>query len=247
MSGYDYSGGAGTSTGGKKRHGRRNALIVVLSLLIILVVVDRIGVIVAQGKIASEIQNQGFSTKPSVSIRGFPFLTQVVTRDLKNVEISADRVTAGPVVVRHLDANMKDIKIDSSFSSGTVGSLDGSGLISFGGLSKTIGNLVGGGPLSDLVGGGLTLKAAGKDEIKANIDLAVISGSATLRVTRVNGSKIKVDLVSSSGLPSELTSSLKNLTVPIPRLPLGLKIQSVSVTSKGISIHVTGHDVKFGG
>ena len=245
MSGYDYGGGA-PAVGGKTRHTWRNVFVVVLALLIILVVVDRLAVYFVQGKIASEIQDQGFSTKPSVSVKGFPFLTQVATRDLKDIEISSDRVKAGPVVIKRLDADMKNTKVDSSFSGGTVGHLDGSGLISFGGLSNTIGNLAGGGPLSDLLGGGLTLSSAGHNEIKAKVDLAVISGSAVLKVVRVSGTKIKVQLISSNGLPSELTDQLKNLTVPIPSLPLGLKIQSVSVTSAGINIHVIGNNVKFG-
>jgi LmeA-like phospholipid-binding len=245
VSGYDYSGTTTAATG-RKRHGWRNVFVVVLALLIILVVVDRLAVYFVQGKIASEIQDQGFSTKPDVSVKGFPFLTQVAARDLKDIEISSNRVKAGPVVIKRLDADMKNTKVDSSFSGGTVGHLDGSGLISFGGLSNTIGNLAGGGPLSDLVGSGLTLSSAGNDEIKAKVDLAVISGSAVLKVVRVSGTKIKVQLISSNGLPSELTDQLKNLTVPIPSLPLGLKIQSVSVTSAGISIHVIGNNVKFG-
>ena len=244
MSGYDYGGGA--PAGAKRRHTGRNVFVVVLALLIILVVVDRLAVYFVQGKIASEIQDQGFSTKPDVSVKGFPFLTQVASRDLKDIEISSNRVKAGPVVIKRLDADMKDTKVDSSFSGGTVGHLDGSGLISFGGLSNTIGNLAGGGPLSDLLGGGLTLSSAGHNEIKAKVDLAVISGSAVLKVVRVSGTKIKVQLISSNGLPSELTDQLKNLTVPIPSLPLGLKIESVSVTSAGISIHVIGNNVKFG-
>jgi hypothetical protein len=245
MSGYDYSG-ASAGSGTRKRHGWRNVFVVVLALLIILVVVDRLAVYFVQGKIASEIQDQGFSTKPDVSVKGFPFLTQVAARDLKDIEISSNRVKAGPVVVKHLDADMKNTKVDSSFSGGTVGHLDGSGLISFGGLSNTIGNLAGGGPLSDLLGSGLTLSSAGHDEIKAKVDLAVISGSAVLKVVRVSGTKLKVQLISSNGLPSELTDQLKDLTVPIPSLPLGLKIESVSVTSAGISIHVIGSNVKFG-
>ena len=245
MSGYDYSSG-GAAGGSRKRHGWRNVFVVVLALLIILVVVDRLAVYFVQGKIASEIQDQGFSTKPDVSVKGFPFLTQVASRDLKDIEISSNRVKAGPVVIKRLDADMKNTKVDSSFSGGTVGHLDGSGLISFGGLSNTIGNLAGGGGLSDLLGSGLTLSSAGHNEIKAKVDLAVISGSAVLKVVRVSGTKIRVQLISSNGLPSELTDQLKNLTVPIPSLPLGLKIESVSVTSAGISIHVIGNNVKFG-
>jgi len=33
--------------------------------------------------------------------------------------------------------------------------------------------------------------------------------------------------------------------VQVPRLPYGISIQSVKVTSQGVLIHVTGSDVKF--
>ncbi len=53
-------------------------------------------------------------------------------------------------------------------------------------------------------------------------------------------------LISSNGLPSQLLDQVRNIAVPIPKLPLGMKIQSVIVTSDGISIRVTGNNVAFG-
>jgi hypothetical protein len=64
-------------------------------------------------------------------------------------------------------------------------------------------------------------------------------------VTREPGNKIHIQLISSQGLPGEITDQLKDLTVPIPALPLGMKIQRIQVTADGISIHVTGDNVKF--
>ena len=53
--------------------------------------------------------------------------------------------------------------------------------------------------------------------------------------------------MSSQGLPSQLLGSVRNIKVPVPQLPLGMKIQSLTVTSAGISIRVTGSHVAFGG
>ena len=64
-------------------------------------------------------------------------------------------------------------------------------------------------------------------------------------MTREPGNKIHIQLLSSQGLPSEITDQLKDLTVPIPALPLGMKIQRIQVNGDGISIHVTGNNVKF--
>jgi hypothetical protein len=242
MSGYEVPAYQGRPRG----HGLRNTIIIVIALLVVLVGIDRLAVYYVQGRIASEIQKQGFPSKPAVSIKGFPFLTQVVSRSFHDVQISSSKVKEGPVEIESINADLSSVKMNSGFSRGTIGHLTGAGVITFSGLSNALGSLVGG-PVSDLVGGaGLTLKPAGSHEVKASIDLLVASGSATWRITRVNGTKIKVHLVRSNGLPADLLSSVRNIPVPIPQLPLGMKIQSVIVTAAGISVRVTGSNVAFG-
>ncbi|HLQ55145.1 MAG TPA: DUF2993 domain-containing protein [Streptosporangiaceae bacterium] len=242
MSTYQAPPGQGRRRG----HGLRNTIIVLVALLIVLVGIDRLAVFYVQGRIASQIQKQGFPSKPTVSIKGFPFLTQVVSRSFQDVQISSSRVKEGPVEIKSINANLSDVKMNSGFSGGTVGHLTGAGVITFAGLSNALGSLVGG-PVASLVGGaGLKLKPVGSDEVRASINLLVSSGSATWRVTRVNATKIRVHLVSSHGLPAGLLSSVQNMSVPIPKLPLGMKIQSVAVTAAGISIRVIGNNVAFG-
>ena len=242
MSGYEVP----ADQGGRRGHGLRNTIIIVVALLVVLVGIDRLAVFYVQGRIASEIQKQGFPSKPDVSVHGFPFLTQVVSRHFQDVTISSKPVKEGPVEIKTINANMSDVRMNSSFSRGTVGHLTGHGVITFNSLSNALGSLVGG-DLSSLIGSsGLTLKPVGSHEVKASIDVLVASGSATWRITRVNGTKIKVHLVSSNGLPSQLLDSVRNIAVPIPQLPLGMKIQSVIVTPDGISIRVIGNNVAFG-
>ena len=45
---------------------------------------------------ASEIQQQGFPKKPDVTINGFPFLTQVISRDFKNIKRQLHQHHRGP-------------------------------------------------------------------------------------------------------------------------------------------------------
>ena len=257
MTGYQSPRGPGGSqtsgyqppAGQRRRsgHGLRNTIIIVIALLVVLVGVDRLAAFYVQGRIASEIQDQGFPSKPDVSIKGFPFLTQVISRHFQDVQISSKPVKEGPVVIQGSNADLSDVRLNSGFSGGTVGHLSGAGVITFASMSNALGSLVGG-PLSSLVGSaGLTLKPVSSDEVKASINLVVTSGSAIWRVTRVSGTKIRVHLVSSQGLPSQLLGSVRNIKVPVPQLPLGMKIQSLTVTSAGISIRVTGSHVAFGG
>ena len=250
--GYPLPGGGGYQPPGqpgrrRRGHGLRNTIIALLVLIVVLVAADRLAAFYVQGRIASQIQDQGFSSKPSVSIKGFPFLTQLIGRHFQDIQISSRKVKAGPVEIQDINAELSDVHLNSGFSGGTVSHLSGAGVIPFGSLSNAIGSLAGGGQLGQLVGAaGLTLKPAGSHKVKASINL-LISGSATWRIIRVSGTEIRVHLVSSSGgIPGALLSSIRNISVPIPKLPLGMKIQGVTVTTAGISVRVSGSQVAFG-
>jgi hypothetical protein len=232
----------------KRRHRLRNTIIALVVLLVVLVAVDRLAAFYVQGRIASQIQDQGFPAKPTVSIKGFPFLTQVISRHFQEVQISSQNVKTGPVEIKSINATMSDVRMNSGYSAGTVGSLAGTGVITFGSMKNAIGNLAGG-QLGQAIGAsGLTLKPVSSDEVKASISLlGLFNASATWQIIRVNGHEIRVHLVSNDGLPGSIVNQARNINVPIPKLPLGMKIQSVVVTSAGITIRVTGHDVAFGG
>ncbi|HEY7147021.1 MAG TPA: DUF2993 domain-containing protein [Streptosporangiaceae bacterium] len=216
-----------------------------IALIAVLVALDFGARAFAESKVASEIQDQGFPKKPDVSINGFPFLTQVASRDMKSIDISSTDVPVGPVTIHLINAKLDGVHINSSFNGATVDTLTGTAQITFGDLSNSLENEVG--PLGSLGGAGLTLKPAGPDEVKASLDLLVTSGSATWKVAKLGGDKINIRLVSSNGLPSELLDSVKNITVPLTGLPLHLKIESVSVTPAGIVGVLGGQDVTFGG
>jgi hypothetical protein len=227
------------------RRGRRY-LIVLVIVVALLVVLDFAARVAAQNIMATKIQQQGLSHKPGVSIGGFPFLTQVASKNFQQVTITATNLTEGPVTITKVDATATGIRLNSySSASGTITSLSGTALISFASLGNTLAQKFG--PLGSLLNGaGLNLTAAGPSEVKASLNLLVTSGSATWRVTRLSGNRLHVGLVGSSGLPSSLLGSIQNLDVQIPKLPLGLTIDSVSVTPSGIVGRVSGHDVKFG-
>jgi hypothetical protein len=239
---------SGYQAAGQTRRPRRRlrtVLIIVIALIVVLVALDFGARAFAESKVSSEIQSQGFPKKPDVSIKGFPFLTQVISRDMKSIEISSTDVPAGPVTIHSIDAVMNGVHINSGFNGATVDTLHGTATITFGELSNSLANQVG--PLGSLGGAGLTLKAAGPDEVTATLDLLVTSGSATWKVTREAGNKLGIHLVSSNGLPSELLNSVQDITVPLSGLPLHLQIDSVSVTSNGIVGTLSSQKVTFGG
>ena len=179
--------GPGAQAPRRRRGGCLRSLVIgVVVLVILLVAADFVAKAVAQNVAASQIQKQGFPKKPSVTIEGFPFLTQVASHDLHQVRLSASDVPEGPVEITAVHAVANNIHLNSGFNSGTIGQVSGTVLISFGSLSSTVTKELG--PVGQLVASsGLHLSAAGPDEVKASVDLVVASGSATWRVSRTYG------------------------------------------------------------
>lgn len=229
----------------RRRRARRYVIALVI-IIVVLVVLDFAARVAAENVMASKIEQQGLQHKPSVTIDGFPFLTQVASRNFRQIHLSDADQTEGPVTVTSINATAHNIKVNSyAFSSGTIGSLSGTALISFASLGNTLTQQVG--PLGSLLNGaGLDLRAAGPNEVKATLNLVVTSGSATWRVTWLSGNRLNIRLVGSDGLPSSLLGSIQDITVQVPKLPLGLTIDSVAVTQAGVVGRVSGSNVPFG-
>ena len=178
-------------------------LVILVVLAVLFVIADRVAVRIADNEFATQIQKQGFSSKPDVSIQGFPFLTQLAARDFKDVHITATGEKVGPVTIDDINATMKDIKLTSGFSSGTVSSIDGTGLITFGSLAKAGSSAAG---VADL-----KISTAEQQRGEDHRDVAgLFTGSGVARVTQT-GNKIHVKLISAGGIPTSLLGGLGGL------------------------------------
>ncbi len=231
------------------RSGSRRAvrwLIAAVVIVAVLVGIDFGARAVAESVLASKVEQQGLASKPDVTIDGFPFLTQVASKDLRRVTITASNIAAGPVTITTLNAAASGIRLSSyAFSSGTISSVSGTAAISFASLGDTLAAKFG--VLGALLkGAGLRLTYAGPDEVRTTLNLLVTSGSATWRVTQVSGDALDVSLAGSSGLPTSLLASIQNVALQLPKLPLGLTISSVAVTPRGVVGAVGGRDIPFG-
>jgi hypothetical protein len=228
----------------RRRHPVRVIIIVLIVLIALLVAADFAARAFAENKAASEIQQQGFPKKPSVDIEGFPFLTQVASHEFHDIQISSSNVTEGPLDISSIDASLKNVHINGAFSGGTIGTLYGTASITFTALANAMTSQAG--SLGQLANAGLTFSAAGPNEVKASLNVLVFSGTAVWRVTRTAGNAINIRLVSAGGLPSSLLSPVSDITLNLPKLPLGLTIQSISVNSSGLVGVLTGQNVSFG-
>ena len=206
----------------------------VLVLLVLLVVLDRVAVAYADNQAAEQMKSQGFPTKPDVSIEGFPFLTQVASKRLNHVHITASHVKEGPVSLS-LVADATDVLLNSGFQSGTITHVTATGLIGFSDLAAA----------AEAAGApGLKISAAGPDKVKLDVNVLGIDASATAAIEKTGPNTFKVRLISTGGIPASVLGPL-NFTIRIPDLPMNLTIQSVHVSSKGVLIKATGSNIKF--
>lgn len=240
------SGFAGRSRRGTRSRRRRWPVVFVV-IVLVLVGLDFGAKAIAESVAASEIQKQAkISAKPTVTFQGFPFLTQLATRDFSQVDISMANLVEGPVTFTSVNAKATAVKPTSfTFKTLTIGHLTGTAVIDFSSLGNTLTSQFG--QLGALLSGaGLSLTAAGPDEVRATLNLVITSGSATWRITRAGPHELDIRLVGSSGLPASLLGSLQDKTLRIPPLPLGLTLDSVSVTPAGVVGTISGSNVKVG-
>jgi len=186
---------------------------------------DHVARTYAQNRIAAQIQSSGLNGKPTVTIEGWPFLTQVLAHDLKTVDINASNVTAeSGKLVFSFTAKATGVHLNSSYTGATVDQINGQALVPFSSVDGLLPN-------------GLTSLSAdpadGPDAVTASLGAA---GSVSGTVKQSSANEIAVQLDSGSGLASavgELNGGYE-INIVIPKLPGGLVVQSVSVTSQGI-------------
>jgi hypothetical protein len=238
----DWSGqGGGQNVGRGPRPRRRHrgltiTAVVVVVLLILLVVADRVAAGIAENEAANQIKSAGFPVKPKVTISGFPFLTQLASRDFRKVNISASNVKEGPVDIASINATGQGVHLTSSFNGATVDQINGTALVTFAGLSSAAG-----------LGDGITLSNAGDNKVKATINLGFVSGDAIAQVTKHGSHQIEVKVTDAGPIPLSVLGNLADFTVSLPNLPAGMTVQSVSVTDQGVLISISGSNTSFGG
>jgi hypothetical protein len=216
----------GQSRPPKRRHRGRRWLIALVVLILVLVGVDFGAKAFAENAIATKIDTSGLGTKPSVDIEGFPFLTQVASRDLSQIDINASNFTVKQVVISSLHATATGVRPNASFNGATISKINGTVVVSF----TTVTNLI---PVP-----GLTVTADpadGPDAIKFNSSL----GGAVGKIEQINKNTIKVEVGNLTGLAGVASliggsTIASSYTFVIPTLPAGLVVRSISITSQGI-------------
>jgi hypothetical protein len=225
---HDYQGYQGSQRPRRRHRVRRSvmALFAIIVLLILATIADRVANAVAENEIATQFVKNGFPVKPAVTIEGFPFLTQLVAHDIHDIDISASNVPAGPVTITSVKGKMTGVHLNSSFNGGKVDHITGTVFVSFSSLAAA-----GGGG----TGTGISMSADGSDMVKITADVAGQPIDTEVAKVSLTGSEVSVQVLPSGSPLSGLLTSFGSFTFPIPKLPAGMRVTGVSVTSQGIT------------
>ncbi|TQM67183.1 DUF2993 family protein [Actinomadura hallensis] len=226
----------------------RKVLVVLLCLTIVgVVAADRIGVRIAENRIAQEVAAQTELTRePDVTIHGIPFLTQVAGGEYEHIEMALGDWTEQGVTVTDVRVDMRGVNAPlSEVASGntanvaartaTVSAVVPYSLIKQNAPREVTGISPDGDNLAvDLEGDilGFRLESTGVVELKA-----------TGRGIAVSPVSVKTN----GGPQIPLAALKRQLTwvVQVPALPLGAKISSIRPTADGVRVGATAENVKL--
>ncbi|MGW5295670.1 LmeA family phospholipid-binding protein [Streptomyces bacillaris] len=227
------------------------ALRILLVLLVVVggifVAVDRVAVHLAESEAEDRVSlSGGTAGRTEVSIKGFPFLTQVAASRLDRVDVSLGgmQTEAGGRAVRvdEVRAELYDVKLGSGYSTATAARATGTALVSYEDLTAAADD-------------GVTVAYGGDGKVKVTGTVEVlgrqISRSVLSTVTQVDGRTVKVraDEVPGEGIPGveHLVRQKTDFERDIDGLPKGLELRKTQVTEKGLEIGLEGSNVSLTG
>ena len=200
----------------------RRILIPLFVLVALFVVADRVAVHYADRVVAERIQrDQGLSSKPDVSIGGFPFLTQAISGRYDDVTVTLHDVRRGPVRVDRLTAHLNGVHValgavfSQHLNSVPVDKATAQVFVTFGDLNEYLSpkhlHVSAAGHLLHVTGSvtvaGRAITASGDGRLSISGDTVVVSAN--------------------QGLGFE---------IPLTGLPFRIKLESATVTNQGITV-----------
>ncbi|EGX59450.1 hypothetical protein SZN_12628 [Streptomyces zinciresistens K42] len=241
----------------------RILLIVTVMFGGLFVLADRLAVGFAEDKAAGRLQAaENLAVAPDVSIKGFPFLTQVVSGTLDDVEVGisgyeAATGTEGRTIrIDDLTASMKGVAFSGNFSSATAATATGTASITYAELLKTAKSAptqVAPGVTANVVG----LADGGNGKIKVAVEATVLGAKLpspvfVLSTVSAQGDtvRVKADAMPKFGGAQIAETRVRTITdfeQRIDGLPGGIKLDKVQAGRAGVEITVKGSGVRLAG
>ncbi len=239
------------------RRGVRILIVAVVVLAGLFVAADRVSVAYAQSRAARRIQSgQGLTRRPAVSIKGFPFLTQVLARRLTEVTVTATDVETGAgatesgtgdgrLRLAELTADLHGVELKGGFTGFVADRATGTALVSYADLSAAAPDGV------KVSYGGHGSSGKSRVKVTGSLSLPVLgtvrrSVTSTVDVTGGDTVSLHADSIPDAGtIPGleHLVRSRIDFSRRLSGLPSGITLDSVRATPSGVRISLTGRHV----
>ncbi len=205
-----------------------------LVLVVLLLVADRGGQYVVQRVVAGQIQTS-LSTpdEPSVDIKGFPFLPQLISQKFDDVEVDIRDADAGQIRVERISAVLTGVQRKGSGAH--VESLSGGGRISYEAATEAA--------------RGFRVSYGGDNLVKVSGDVRFAGQTRTASATgkpRIVGNEllIRAEKVAVDGVAAPVSGLIPDIRYPLREIPEGLNIL-IKPTEAGIEFSFDGEDLQL--
>ncbi|AXK34493.1 DUF2993 domain-containing protein [Streptomyces armeniacus] len=232
----------------------RITLVVLVVLSGLFIAADRIALSMAEDEAAKKVKEaQGVAgaESASVSIHGFPFLTQVASKELDDVDVELTGMTAAAggqeVTVTRVDASLSDVTIGGNFDSATAKEATGEADVSYRDLNA-------------IAPAGVQVAYAGeeraaKNQVKISAKIDVLGREvevpspiySTVKVTEKNTLQLHAETIPGSSIPGAEREIRKNVdfSTTVAGFPDGLELDEAETTADGVTFSLKGKDVEL--
>ncbi|MFD5039174.1 DUF2993 domain-containing protein [Streptomyces sp. NPDC058378] len=227
----------------------RILLIIAVVLGGVFVAVDRAAVYFAESEAEDRVTfGEAEAGSTDVSIKGFPFLTQVTGRELDRVDVTVKDVRADAagrtVRISEIRAQLREVTLGAGYTSATASRATGTAVISYAALTEAADE-------------GVTVAYGGDGKVKVTGSVQIpllgktLTRSVLSTVTLVDGDTVRVhaDEVPGEGIPGleDLVRKKTDFERGIGGLPEGLELEKIEVAPGGLEISMSGADIHLAG
>jgi hypothetical protein len=215
----------------------------VVLVLILLGVADRLTAQLAATEMVNQVQKtQALPTKPEASVGGFPFVTQVLTGNYKDIGLRIRRVAASGVCVDDIDVHAKGVHlpltklIGGGITTVPIDRIVGSVRLTYADLNAYLATRPGNVRLDAAAGNGMRVSTpidvpfVGQVSIFGDVSLTVQNNEITIVPTGIG-----IQGLGALAIPRNAAKAL-SVTLPLSGLPLSLRLTQAKTTSKGIEV-----------
>jgi LmeA-like phospholipid-binding len=229
----------------------RRVVVLLVALLVlagVLVIGDRVAAAYAQNSASNFlVVHAPFDEKPTVRVRGVPFLTQALRGRYEDVEVSGGGLQLGDISGASLDAHLRGVHlglgdlVKRDVHQLAIDHVDGNVTLPYSELARLSG--VSGLTLASDAGAvkvtlGVSVPLIGRVQLSGTADIVLSGSNIRLKVTKLAAVGVSVP----SLLLSQFSQAVQ-VPIAIPTLPYGLMITSVAAADTGVVVHGAASNV----